>query len=139
MEIRRLSFLIYCYYYQQLTAAPRCLRPIQQRTLLLHTKLFIASLFTPSEKVTISLQSFLMTSSHSNRELPAFCLALDGWSKRTIFGNLPSFISRTCPSHLNLSLTIALESVIEPHFLSNLLFQIPSVSRVPKTICRQFL
>ena len=79
-----------------------------------------------------------MISSQPRQGRPAFLLALDGWPKRTIFGNLSSFIRRTWPSHLNLSFIIALESGIEPHFSYNLLFEIRSVSRVPRTIRRQF-
>nr|CAG4635294.1 EOG090X01LO [Artemia franciscana] len=58
-----------------------------------------------------------MTFSDPRRGRPAICLALDGWPKRTIFGNLPSFIHRTCPSRLKLSLIIAPEmlSLILPH------------------------
>jgi hypothetical protein len=66
-------------------------------------------------------------------------LTLDSWPTRTILGNLSSFIHRMCPSHLNLSLIIALESGIEPHFVYSLLFDIRSVSRVPEAIRRQFL
>ena len=58
---------------------------------------------------------------------------------RTIFGNLSSFIRTTCSSHLNLSFIIALESGIEPHFSYSLLFEIRSVSRLLKTIRKQFL
>ena len=47
---------------------------------------------------------------------PAFHFSLEGWLRRTIFGNMSSFIGKTWPSHLNLSVTIALESGIEPHF-----------------------
>ena len=65
-------------------------------------------------------------------------LALDSWRKRTIFGNLSSFICRACPSHSNLSLIIALKSGNEPHFLYSLLCEIKSVSRVPRTIRRPF-
>ena len=80
-----------------------------------------------------------MTSSHPKGGRPDFHGAPDGWPKRTIFGNLSSFIRRTWPSHLNLSFIIALYSGIEPHFSCNLLFEIRSVSRVPRTIRRQFL
>ena len=76
-----------------------------------------------------------MTSSHPRRGRPAFRLALDGWPKRTNFSNLSSFIRITCPNHLNLTL----ESGIEPHFSYSLLFEIRSVSRVPRTILMQFL
>ena len=38
----------------------------------------------------------------------------------------------------HISLIIALESRIEPHFSYSLLFEIRSVSRVPKSICRPF-
>ena len=79
-----------------------------------------------------------MTSSDPNRERPAFCLALEGSPNRTIFGNLSSFICRTCPNHLNLSLIIALESGIEPHFSYNLLFKTLSVSLMPRTIQNNF-
>ena len=80
-----------------------------------------------------------MTPSHPNQGRSVFCLALDGWPKRTIFGNLSSFICRSCPSHLNLYFVIALESGIEPHFSYSLLFEIWSVSQVPRTFHRQFL
>ena len=80
-----------------------------------------------------------MTSSHPRWGQPAFRLAPDGWRKRTIFCNLLSFIRRTWPSYLNLSFIIALESGIEPHFSYNLLFEIRSVSQVPRTIRGQFL
>ena len=50
------------------------------------------------------------------RRRPAFRSAQHGWPKRTIIGNLSSFILGTCPSYLNLSLIIALKSGIEPHF-----------------------
>ena len=79
-----------------------------------------------------------MTSSHPNRGRPALRLALDGWPKRTIFGNFSSFIRGTCPGHLNLYLIIALDSGIEPHFSYWLLFEIRSVSRVSRTIRRQW-
>ena len=42
-------------------------------------------------------------------------------------------------SHFNLSFIIALESGIEPNFSYKLLFEIQSVSRVPRAIRRQFL
>ena len=80
-----------------------------------------------------------MTSSHPRRGRHAFRLALNGWPKRTILGNLSSFIRKTCPSHLNLSFIIALESGIEPHYSYSLLFEIRSVSRVPRKILKQFL
>ena len=80
-----------------------------------------------------------MTSSQPRQGRPAFLVAPDGWPKKTIFGNLSSFIRRTWLSHLNLSFIIAPESGIEPHFSYNLLFEIRSVSRVPRTIRRQFL
>ena len=60
-------------------------------------------------------------------------------AKRKIFGNLSSFIRRTCPNHLNLSFIIALESRNEPHFSYNPLFQMRSVSRIPRIIRKQFL
>ena len=80
-----------------------------------------------------------MTSSQPRQGRPTFRVALDGWPKRTIFGNLSSFIRRTWPSHLNLYFILAPESGIEPHFSYNLLFEIRLVSRVPRTIRRQFL
>ena len=73
-----------------------------------------------------------------NWERTALRLALDGWLKMTIFGNLSSFIRRRGPSHLNLYLLIALESEIEEHFSHSLLFDIRSVSRVPKKNPLQF-
>ena len=80
-----------------------------------------------------------MASSHPNRGRHAFHPALDGWPKRRIFDNLSSFIHKMCPSHLILSLIIALESGIEPHFSYSLLFEIRSVSRLPRIIHRIFL
>ena len=80
-----------------------------------------------------------MTSSYTRRGKPDFRLALDGWQKRTIFGNLSCLIRGTCSSHLNLLSIIALDSGIEPHFSYSRLFEIQSVSRVPRTIHRQFL
>ena len=80
-----------------------------------------------------------MTSFYPNRGRPAIRLALDGSPKRTIFGNLSSFIHRTCPWHLNLSLIIVIESEIEPQFLYSLLFELRSVSQIPRTIHKQFL
>jgi hypothetical protein len=44
-----------------------------------------------------------------------------------------------CPSHLNLSLIIAIESWIEPYCLCSLLFKIRTVKLEPKIIRRQFL
>ena len=82
---------------------------------------------------------FFVTSSLPNCERPAFRLALDGWPKRTIVGNLSFFIHRSCHSPLNLSLIIVLKSGIELHFSYSLLFEIRSVSRVSRTICWQFL
>ena len=69
---------------------------------------------------------------------PLFRLALDGWPKRTIFGNQP-LNRRTCPSHLNFSLIIAIGSWIEPRFSYSLLFEIRSVKQVPKRIYWHFL
>jgi hypothetical protein len=65
-----------------------------------------------------------------------FPLSCIRWTKK---GNLSCFIRRTCPSHLNPSLIIALENKIEPQFSHSLLFDKRSVSQVPKTILRQFL
>ena len=128
----------YCYYLQ-LTVALSHLWPTQLCTLLLHPNLFKASLFTPSQEVLISFQLFFMTSFHPRRGRPTFRLVLDGWPERTIFGNLSSLFRRTCPSHLNLSLIVALESGIESYFSYSLLFKIRSVSRVSTTMCKQFL
>ena len=97
------------------------------------------SLFTPFQDIPISFKSLFMTSSQPRRGRPAFRVAPDGWPKRTIFGNLSSFVCRTWPSHLNLSFIISLDSGIEPHFSYKLLFEIRSVSRVPRTIRTQFL
>ena len=47
---------------------------------------------------------------------PAFHFAFDGWPKRTLFGSLSSFIHRSLLSHVNLFLSIALESGIKPYF-----------------------
>jgi hypothetical protein len=80
-----------------------------------------------------------MTSSYPSQGRSAFRLALDGWPKRTIFSNLSSLIRTTCPHHLSLSFIIALENGIEPYFSYNLLFEIRLVSRVPRTIRKQFL
>ena len=68
-----------------------------------------------------------------------FRSALDVWPLRTTYGNLSSFTCRTWTSYLNLSVIIAPEAWIEPHSLFSLMFEIWSVSRVPKTICTQFL
>ena len=88
-------------------------------------------LFYTLPEVPISFKSFFMTSSHPRRRRLAFRLALHGWPKRTIFGNLSSFIHTMCPNHLSLSFSIAPESGIKLHFLYSLLFEIRSVSRVP--------
>jgi len=48
-----------------------------------------------------------------------------------------SFIRKACPSLLNLSFVIVLEIRIRPHFSYDLLFDIRSVRRVPKTMLRQ--
>ena len=114
------------------------MRPKKLGILLLYPNLSKASLFTPFQEFTISLKYFF-TSSHPNRGRPDFRLALDCWPKRTIFGNLSSFIHRTGPSHLNHSHIIALETGLEPHFSYSQLFEIRSVKRVPKTIRRQLL
>ena len=98
-----------------------------------HSNLFNASLSTPSGEFPISLKSFLV-SSQPNWGRAAFPLALDVWPKGTIFGNMSSFVSRTGPSHLNLSLIVALESGIEPPFSYSLLFEKQSVSWIPRTI-----
>ena len=110
------------------------LTPTQLHLLLLHSNLFRVSLFTPSLEVPMSFKSFFMIFSHARQGQPPFYLALDGWLKRTIFGNLSTFICRMCPNHLNLSFIIALESGTEPHFSYSLLFVIRSVSQVPRTI-----
>ena len=120
-----------------MTAAPRYLRPKELHTVLLHPSPFNASLFTPSKEVLISLKSFLTTSSYPNPE-DLFSLALDVWSK-TISVNLSSSIRRIWLSHLNLSVTIALESRIELKFSYSPHFEMGSLSRVPKTMRRQFL
>ena len=84
--------------------------------LLLHHNLFTTSLFKSYQEVPISFKSFFMTSSHPRRGRDAFRLALDGWSKRTIYDALSFFIHRSCPRNLNFSFIIALESGIEQHF-----------------------
>ena len=108
-------------------------------TLPLHPNLFKTSVFTPMQEILITLKSLLTTSSNTNQGQPPFCLALDGWPAKTLFGNLSSFIRRTCPVHLNFSLITARESLIEPHFSYSLLLEIRSVGQVPKTVRRQFL
>ena len=135
-HILKYSKYYYYYYYLQLTVVPSHLRPTQLRTLLLNLSLLKAFLFKTSQEFTVSFKSFLMTTSRPNHRRPAFHLALDGCPKRTIFGNLSSFIPSTCPSHINLSFIIALESGIEPHFSYSLLFEIWSISRTPRTIRR---
>ena len=80
-----------------------------------------------------------MTSSYRKRGRPTFRLVLYAWPKRTICGNLTSFIYRTCPRHLNLSVIIALKCWFEPHFLYSLLFEIRSVSQVTRTISRPYI
>ena len=99
----------------------------------------IKSLFMPSIDVSISLKSFFVIYYHPNCRRPVFCLALNSCWKGTIFCNLSSFICRTCPSHLNLSLNVVFKSRIEPHFPLSLLFEIWSVSWGPKPIYSQFL
>ena len=84
--------------------------------LCLRPSLFEAFLFAPSQEVPISLKSFLVTSYHRVGERRAFCFALDGWPTWVIFGNISCFFCKTCPNHIMLSLIIALESGIEPHF-----------------------
>jgi hypothetical protein len=96
------------------------------------------SLFTHSQDVLISFKSFFMMFSHPRRRRPSFRLALDGWPKRKIFGNMSSFIHTKYSNHLNLSFIIAQEHGIEPHFLHSPLFEIRSVRWVPRTIHRQF-
>ena len=49
------------------------------------------------------------------------------------------FICRTYPSHLDLSFIIVLEGEFEPPFSYSQQFKMRSVSRVPRTIRRQFL
>ena len=108
------------------------LRQKQLYTLFLHPNLFKSSLFIPFQEVPISLESFLTVSSHPIQGRPTFRLALGGWLTRTIFVNRSSLICRTWPSHLNLSVIIALENAIKPHFSYSLLFKIWSVKRTPK-------
>ena len=115
------------------------MRPTQLCTLLLHPNLLKASLFTPSQGIPIYFKSLFIPSSYHNCNLLVFRLALDDWPKRTIFGSLSSFIHGMCLFPLNLTFAITLESGIEPYFSYNLLFEIQSVSRVPRTIRRQFL
>ena len=93
----------------------------------------------PPRKFLFPLNLSLPTSSHPSQGRPAFCLVLDGRPKRIILSNLASFICRTCPSHFNLSLIVALETWIELHLLYSLLFKIRLVSHVLKTTRRQFL
>ena len=45
---------------------------------------------TPFQGIPISFKSFFMTSSHPNLVQFAFRLALDGWLKKKIFGNMSS-------------------------------------------------
>ena len=79
------------------------------------------SLFKTSQTPHIFLNSFLTLFYHNIRGRPGFCLALDGSQTRTIFDNMSFFSCRTCSSHLNLSLIIALECGIEPNFSYSLL------------------
>ena len=76
----------------------------------------LLSLHTP-RKFPFPLNLSLWHPFTPDRGRPAFLLVLDGWPIRTIFGNLSSFIRRTCPNHLTLSFIIALESGIETHFV----------------------
>ena len=98
-EIRNLKTALYKLLLLTTHPAPSHLRPTQLRMLLLHPNLSKASLFKPSQEVPISFKYFFVTSFHPNRGRPAFWLALDGSPKRTMFGNLQSFIHRTSPSH----------------------------------------
>ena len=111
----------------------------QLRILILHCNLFKVFLFTSSQEVPISLKSSLMILSRPSWRLYAFCLALDGSLKITVLGNVSSFFHRTCPSHLNLFLIIALEKGIGSHFSYSFLIQIRSVRCAPKTIHNQIL
>ena len=71
---------------------------------------------------------------YPNNGRPTFHLDLEGGPKRRTFSNLSSFIL-----HSNLSLIIARESGIVPNLLYSQVLEIWSVSRVPKTIRKQFL
>ena len=68
------SGFVYYYYYEELTAAPSHWSATQLHTLL-YPKLFRASLFTPSQEVSIPFKSSFMTSSHLNCGQPAFCFS----------------------------------------------------------------
>jgi len=59
--------------------------------------------------VLISLKSFLLTSYHPFWGRYDFISVQFVWPKRTIFRNLSFFIRKSCPSHLNFSLIIALK------------------------------
>ena len=115
------------------------MRPTHQLLLLFHNKLFKASPFNPSQELKIFLRCLFTTCSYLIWEWPVFCLVQDGWLTRWIFDILSSFICRTCPSNLNLSLIITIESGIVQHVSYCLQFEIRSVRRVPKTIFKQFL
>jgi len=115
------------YYYYQLSAAPSRLRPTQLQTFLLHPNLWKPPSLHPPRKPSSPVWG-----------RPAFHLALDGWPTWTIISNLSSFIRRKCPSHLNFSLIVALESMIEPCFSYSLFFEVRPVS-MPKTMRRKFL
>ena len=93
--------------------------------------------YAPSTILNFSKLLSLRPLSRDSLFRPAFALTLDGRPKWKIFSNLPYLIRRTRPSHLNLFLIIAIERETEQHISHSLLFQILSVSRVPKTICRQ--
>ena len=74
-----------------------------------------------------------MASCHHKQGRPAFYLALDGWPKKE-----KHWVEKD-PRHLRLCFIIAQESGMEPYFLYSLLFKIWSVSRITRTIRRQFL
>ena len=66
-----------------------------------YPNLFKASLFTPSNEVSIAFKFFLAVFSHPIQGRPAFRLTLDGQPKKANFGGLSSFFRKTTPNHFN--------------------------------------
>ena len=86
VNLSRFTFTILDYYLYNilifiLIVAPNSQRPTWLFTLFLRLTLFKASLFPPSQKISIFIKSFFRTSSSPILEWPPFCLTLEGWPK----------------------------------------------------------
>ena len=67
--------------------------------LLTNPNVFKTFFFTPSREILIILKYFLTTFSHTIQDRPGFRLALRGWLKGTVLGNLSFIIHKICPNH----------------------------------------